>query len=96
MSARVERIERRLREALAPTHLEIIDDSASHAGHPGALRSGGGHFFATIVAASFEGRGLVARHQQVYDALGDLMQTDIHAFSMKVFSPSEYQNKGSS
>lgn len=96
MSARVERIKRRIEEALAPIHLEIIDDSQSHAGHAGALKSGGGHFFATIVSRSFEGHGLVARHKLVYEALGDLMKTDIHAFSMKVFSPSEYQNKGNS
>lgn len=95
MSTRVERIARRLRDALAPTHLEIVDQSQAHAGHPGALESGGGHFSATIVSPSFEGISLVARHRRVYEALGDLMKTDIHAFSMKVMAPSEY-NTGSS
>lgn len=93
MSTPVERIERRLREILAPTHLEIIDDSQSHAGHAGALQRGGGHFFATIVSPSFEGCSRVARHKRVYAALGELMNTDIHAFSMKVFTPSEYQSE---
>ncbi len=95
MSTRVERIERRLRETLAPTYLEIVDESHAHAGHAGALQSGGGHFSATIVSPSFEGISRVARHRRVYEALGDLMKTDIHAFSMKVMAPSEY-NKGSS
>lgn len=92
MSTRVERIEKRLREAFAPTHLDIIDDSRSHAGHAGARESGGGHFFAVIVSPLFEGCSLVARHKRVYEALGDLMKSDIHAFSMKVFTPSEYQD----
>jgi BolA protein len=92
MSSRVERIEQRLRAALVPTFLEIIDDSQAHAGHAGAIASGGGHFFATIVSPSFEGKNLVARHKLVYAALGDLMNTDVHAFSMKVMSPSEFEN----
>lgn len=96
MSTRVERITQRLQEALAPCHLEIVDDSPSHAGHAGAIQSGGGHFHAMIVSPSFEGRSLIARHKLVYEALGDLMKNDIHAFSMKVFSPTEYQNKGNS
>jgi BolA protein len=94
MIDRVATIRRRLEEALAPSHLELWDDSESHAGHPGAAQSGGGHFYATIVSSAFEGRSLVARHKLVYQALGDLMKTEIHAFSMKVLSPSEYQNKG--
>ncbi|MBM4201294.1 MAG: BolA family transcriptional regulator [Gammaproteobacteria bacterium] len=91
MNARVERIRSRLEGALSPIHLELVDDSAAHAGHAGALRSGGGHYSATIVAASFVGQTLVARHRMVYRALGDLMQTDIHAFSMKVYTPDEFQ-----
>ena len=89
MTSRVEMIENRLREALDPVKLEIVDDSQSHAGHAGALESGGGHFYATIVSGAFIGKSLVQRHQLVYAALGDLMQTVIHAFSMKVLSPDE-------
>jgi BolA protein len=91
MNNRVERIRARLERVLSPIHLEVIDDSAAHAGHAGAIKSGGGHFFATIVSESFAGKSPVMRHKMVYEALGELMETDIHAFSMKVFSPAEYQ-----
>ncbi|MGY6214736.1 BolA family protein [Methylolobus aquaticus] len=90
MSARIERIRARLEKALEPLHLELFDDSAAHAGHAGARQSGGGHFSAIIVAEPFAGQSLVARHRLVYQALGDLMQTDIHAFSMKVYAPDEF------
>lgn len=90
MSSRVERIRSRLERALSPTHLELTDESAAHAGHAGALESGGGHYSALIVAAAFTGESLVSRHKMVYAALGELMHTDIHAFSMKVYSPGEF------
>ena len=51
----------------------------------------GRHFFATIVAAEFEGRTRVARHQRVYAALGDRMRAQIHALSMKTLTPTEWQ-----
>lgn len=94
MTKRVDVIEERVKQALDPTKLDIRDDSQSHAGHAGARESGGGHFYATIVAEAFRGRNLVQRHQLVYKALGDLMQTEIHAFSMKVFTPDEYKQQG--
>jgi len=93
MTARLEKIEARLKAKLAPEKLEIIDDSHHHASHAGSMQHGGGHYFATIVSSLFEGKNLVQRHQLVYNALGELMQSDIHAFSMKVFSPKEI-NKG--
>jgi BolA family transcriptional regulator, general stress-responsive regulator len=86
---RVEKIKTRINQALAPERLEIIDDSESHAGHAGAREQGGGHFFATIVSSLFEGKSLIQRHQLVYKALGDLMQSDIHAFSIKAYTPNE-------
>lgn len=89
MSARVEKMRRLLADALAPAHLEIHDDSASHAGHAGA-RSGGGHFHATIVSGAFAGQTRIRRHQLVYQALGDMMRTDIHALSIKAFTPEEF------
>jgi BolA protein len=91
MTARAETIRNLLQKALEPTVLEIFDDSSSHAGHPGASQSGGGHFYATIVSGAFEGKTLVQRHQLVYAALGDLMRTDIHALSIKAFAPLEYK-----
>lgn len=80
---RVEAIRRRLVAALAPTTLEIVDDSHRHAGHAGA-RDGRGHFTVRIASPAFAGLAPVARHRVVYDALGDLMQTDIHALSIRI------------
>ena len=74
--------------ALAPEHVEIIDDSAKHAGHAGA-RAGGGHFRLTLVSAAFAGQNAVARHRLVYQALGDLMQVKIHALSIIALAPGE-------
>ncbi|MGH8553071.1 MAG: BolA family protein [Methylococcales bacterium] len=88
---RVEKITTRINLALAPVRLEIFDDSASHAGHAGVREQGGGHFFATIVSSLFEGKSLIQRHQLVYQALGDLMQSDIHALSIKAYTPNEIE-----
>ena len=80
-----------LREKLAPLspeRLEIVDESARHAGHAGA-RSGGGHYQLLIVSAAFTGKNTVARHRLVYDALGDLMRTRIHALGIKALTPDE-------
>jgi BolA protein len=82
-------IEERLREALSPHHIEIIDESHKHAGHAGA-RSGGGHFSVTLVAEVFAGEKLLQRHRRVYDALGSAMQTDIHALSIQAYTPHEF------
>jgi BolA protein len=70
-------IKRLLTEALHPEKLEIIDNSAAHAGHAG--NRGGGHYHVTVVSTLFEGKSLVQRHQLVYRALGDLMKQQIHA-----------------
>ena len=51
----------------------------------------GRHFFATIVAEAFDGRSRIQRHQQVYAALGDRMRAQIHALSMKTFTPAEWR-----
>lgn len=64
--------------ALEPDVLEVIDESHLHAGHAGA-RDGRGHFHVRIAAARFQGLSRLAQHRLVYDALGDLMVTDIHA-----------------
>ncbi len=90
MNERVEKIHALLQAALAPQHLDIQDDSAAHAGHAGALQSGGGHFSVWIVADAFTDKSLVQRHQLVYRALGDLMKTDIHALMIKAQTPLEF------
>lgn len=79
-----------LAEALNPSYLNIIDESAAHAGHAGAA-GGAGHYQAVIVSEAFAGKSLVQRHQLVYRALGNMMRNEIHAFSMKVYTPEEYQ-----
>ncbi len=80
-----------MRERLAslePETVELADESALHAGHAGA-RSGGGHFQLTIVSKQFVGQSSVARHRLVYQALGDLMGSRIHALSITALAPGE-------
>ena len=88
-----ETIKQLLTESLKPALLEIIDNSAAHAGHAGA-KSGGGHYHVTIIAEAFEGKTLVQRHQLIYKALGDMMKQQIHALGINALSPSE-ETKGS-
>jgi len=88
MTDRISMIRERLEAALAPTALDIIDESAKHAGHAGA-KEGGGHFIVSIVSGNFSGKGLIERHRMVYDALGDAMQSEIHALSIKAKTPDE-------
>jgi len=89
---RVQSIETTLRDAFAPQHLEIEDESAQHAGHAGAA-SGGGHFRVVIVAEAFHGQTPVERHSAVYAALGDKMRSDIHALALKTLTPEEWARR---
>ena len=89
MTDRVSLIRDRLTAALDPESCEIVDESHLHAGHPGARESGGGHFAVSIVADAFAGKSRLQRHRMVYEALGDAMQTEIHALSIKAATPSE-------
>lgn len=75
---------------LAPLRIELIDDSAKHAGHAGA-RSGGGHYRLLIVSTQFTGKSTLARHRLVYAALGELMHSRIHALSIESLTPDELQ-----
>jgi BolA protein len=83
---RVARIEALLTRAFAPEHLLVKDQSHLHAGHAGA-RDGRGHFDVTIVADAFAGKLPLACHRMVYDALGTMMETDIHALSIHARAP---------
>jgi BolA protein len=85
--ARAASIRARLERQLAPSRLEIRDDSAKHAGHPGARE--GGHFRVDIVSEQFRGRSLLERHRLVYQALGELMGTQIHALAVNAHTPEE-------
>jgi BolA protein len=80
-----------LTDALEPTTLQIVDDSASHAGHVGVREHGGGHYQALIVSAKFIDINTVKRHQMVYSALKSMMQTDIHALSIQAHTPDEFK-----
>jgi len=88
VSERVEKIRECLIRALAPHELAIEDESHRHAGHAGA-RDGRGHFRVRIVAAEFAGMPPLARHRRVYAALGEMMQTDIHALAIDARAPGE-------
>ena len=84
-------LESTLRERLAalqPLVLELIDDSALHAGHAGA-RSGGRHYRLRIVSAAFSGKSTVARHRLIYTTLGELMHSKIHALTIVALTPEE-------
>jgi len=83
----VERIRSRL-AVLTPLAVAVEDDSALHAGHPGAA-SGGGHYTLRMTSPRFEGKSRIERHRLVYDALADLMQSEIHALAMVLLAPGE-------
>ena len=88
------RIEERLAAALGPCELlDVIDQSAAHAGHAGARESGGGHFNVIVVSGRFDGLGAVARQRLVYAALADEMRSSIHALSMSCLTPAEYSDE---
>ena len=84
---RVEKIRQVLTARLAPLELQIRDDSAAHAGHAGARE--GGHFSVLVVSEQFAGRTRMQRHQLVYEAVSELMRTDIHALSIQARTPQE-------
>jgi BolA protein len=73
---------------LEPASIDIRDDSARHAGHEGA-RGGGGHYELVLVTSRFRGVTLRERHRMVYDALRPLLQSSIHALSIKAYAPEE-------
>ena len=84
---RVTMIRERLTEVFSPQALNIIDESAKHAGHASA--GGAGHFVVEIVSDAFDGNSLIQRHRQVYEALDDIMHSEIHALSIKASTPAE-------
>ncbi len=86
--SRQAQIRTKLEKSFQPTELLIKDQSHLHAGHEGA-KDGKGHFDVTIVSEAFAGVNRVQRHRMVYDALGKLLDTDIHALRIKAFAPSE-------
>ena len=75
----------RLVDVLHPTHLQVLDESAAHAGHAGADGTGSGtHFRVRISAPSLAGKPRVAQHRLVYDALHDFLQRGLHALAIEI------------
>lgn len=83
-----EEIRRRL-ASLEPIQLDLIDESAQHAGHTGARPGGNTHWRLAIVSPVFAGKSTVARHRMIYEALGGLMQNPIHALAISARAPDE-------
>ena len=80
---------RRLNSSLAPTRIELIDDSEQHRGHGGYNSDGESHFSLRIESAAFAGMSRVERQRMIYAALGDLMKERVHALSIRATAPGE-------
>ena len=85
---RCARIEERLTSAFSPSTLRVKDQSHLHAGHAGA-QDGKGHFDVHIVSGQFAGHSRIERHRLVFEALGEMMDTDIHALKIQARTPDE-------
>ena len=80
---------KRLESALSPTRVELIDDSELHRGHGGHNPAGESHFTLRIESPAFAGKGRVERQRMIYAALGDLMDSRVHALSIRATAPGE-------
>ncbi len=85
---RMVQIEAAIRSALDPVEIQVTDESHLHEGHAGA-KTGMGHFHVHVVAQAFEGQRMLRRHRLIYDAVGDLMNTDIHALRIDALPPGD-------
>ena len=85
MATVAEQIHQRLSERLQPTRLDVIDESAAHAGHAGANASGqGSHMRVRVASPMFAGLSRVQRHRLVYDALQDFIDQGLHALAIEL------------
>jgi BolA family transcriptional regulator, general stress-responsive regulator len=80
-----------LRQAFAPLHLEVINDSAQHRGHSGDDGSGESHFTVAIESAAFAGKSRLERQRMVNRALGDIPGNRVHALAIRAFAPGTRQ-----
>ncbi len=80
---------KRLNSALSPTRVELVDDSEQHRGHGGYNPAVESHFTLTIESAQFAGKSRVERQRMVYSALGVLMESRVHALSIRASAPGE-------
>ena len=88
-SQRMAEIRARLEAELSPESLQVEDESHMHVGHEGA-KGGLGHFRVMVVSDKFQDQSPIKRHRLIYRAVGDLMQTDIHALTIEAFTPDEF------
>lgn len=85
LPVRIGEIEQQLRAQLHPSHLEVLDESAAHAGHSGANAEGyGTHFRIRIASPAFAGKSRVARHRLVYDAMQNFIDQGLHALAIEI------------
>lgn len=87
---RVDELKHRIRTTLGAELVDVHDDSAQHRGHRGA-RGGAGHYSVVVVAERFAGMDRVERHRAVYDAVGDMMPSQVHALAVRAYAPEEWQ-----
>jgi len=80
---------RRLNSALSPTSIDLIDDSEQHRGHGGYNPAGESHFSLRIESPAFAGKNRVERQRMIYAALGELMESRVHALSIRASAPGE-------
>jgi BolA family transcriptional regulator, general stress-responsive regulator len=80
---------KRLHSALSPTRIDLVDDSEQHFGHGGYNPAGESHFTLAIESPAFTGKNRVERQRMVYAALGDLMDSRVHALSIRATAPGE-------
>ena len=86
---RLAEIRQRLEAALSPESLQVEDEGHKHIGHEGA-KDGRGHFHVLVVSDQFHGKNPIQRHRLIYSAMGELMQTDIHALAIDAYTPEEF------
>ncbi len=92
-----DRITAKLQEALTPTHIEVIDDSAKHAGHighpgsghPGQMAARETHFTVKVASAAFSGKGRLERHRAIHAILADELRDGVHALAIEAKAPSD-------
>ncbi len=88
-SAFAAELRRKLTDALAPSQINLTDDSAKHTGHAGAKPGGGTHFRLRLVSDKFKGLNLPARHRLIYAALADDLKDRVHALQIQALAPGE-------
>jgi BolA protein len=84
-----DRIREKLTKAFAPAALEVINDSARHAGHAGSPQTGESHFSIKVVSAAFAGKSRLERHRMVNDVLADELKGKLHALAVSALTPEE-------